>query len=147
MSSPSRIWLAAATGVRRAACSQHDEVAIERIEHGCAGLEADQHAAEVVPRSVGVAAAIDERVEPSARDRAKVERRRAERAVLLPSELAGWIARQSDDRCAEPSRARGRDGKAVAPRPTSPHSLESLTRGEVDDERRRAGQPRRSRRG
>ena len=124
-------------GNRRAACGvlADDEVAIERIEDHGARLEADQHAAEVVPGAVSVTAAIHERVEPSARDSAQVERRRAERAVLLPAELARRIARQSDDRRAEPCRARGLDGIAVPPRAAAPYRLEPLTRREVDDER------------
>ena len=45
---------------------EHDEVAVERVDDHRAGLEADEHAAEVVPRTVRVAAAVDVPVEAPA---------------------------------------------------------------------------------
>ena len=125
---------------------EHDEVAVERVDDHRAGLEAHEHAAEVVPRAVGVAAAVDVGVEAPAGDGAQVERRRPERPVLLPAEVPRRVARQPDE-SSVPSRvaADGADRLAVPRRAAAPHGLEPLARREVDDQRGRAA-PRRRRR-
>ena len=81
--------VAAATGVRRAAWSRHDEVAALGVGDDGAGLGADEQSAEVVPRAVGAPRAVDVGVDDTGGDGAQVERGGTERPVLVPAEPPG----------------------------------------------------------
>jgi hypothetical protein len=67
---------------------QLDELAPLGIGDDRSGFATHEQPPEVVPRPMGVDAAVDERVERAVRDRAQVERRRAERAELPPPQVA-----------------------------------------------------------
>src|SRR3989442_15306421 len=76
----------------------HHEVAPVDVSHNRSGLRADEEPAEVIPRPMGVTAAVEPGVEHARRHRAQVERGRPEGAVLPPAEVPARVARKADDR-------------------------------------------------
>src|SRR3954449_13626410 len=63
---------------------EHHELEVARLRDTDTGLAAHQQTAEVVPRRKPRWSAVDERVDGPCCDRAQVERRGAEHAVLVP---------------------------------------------------------------
>ena len=103
---PSSSGVAAATGVRRSACSSVTRSRPSRSTTDGTGLLAHEQAAEVVPRAVGVPRAVDVAVDHAAGHRAQVEGAGAERPELLPAQAVRRVARQADDRLAQHGGAR-----------------------------------------
>jgi hypothetical protein len=110
------------------------EVTVLLVDDHRTRLAAHEHPAEVVPRAVRVAAAVDVAVEAAGGDHAQVEGRGAEGAELPPAEVDRRPARQGDHRVAQVCHRRRRDRFAVERGALASHRFEPLPRGLVDDE-------------
>ena len=111
------------------------QVSAEGVGDGGTRLLTDQHAGQVVPRAVGIAAEVDVGVEASGRDSAQVEGGGAQRPHLLPPAVPGRPSRQPDHRSAEClDAAGGEDDVTVGPSATASHRFKGLSGGLVDDE-------------
>ena len=99
---PAASAVAAATGVRRSARPRVTRSRPAASTTTPARLLADEHAAQVVPGAVGVAAAVDVGVELAASHRAEVEGGRAQGPELAPAEV-GRAASRSARRRRRPS--------------------------------------------
>ena len=78
--------------------SEHHEFATKGIDDGHPGLLTHEHPGGVVPRAMRAGRTVDVAVEHPLCDRAQVERCCAERAELLPAEVAVGVAGHADDR-------------------------------------------------
>ncbi len=92
-------------------------------------------AAEVVPNSVRVDAAVDPGVEPAVGHPAQVERRSAQRPELPPAQRTRRHPRQPHHRPTQLDLTARHDRRAVTARSPTPHRLEAHATGQVHHHR------------
>ena len=112
----------------------HGQLAVVGVGDDRTRLGAHERPAQVVPHAVSRRAAVDESIEGALRDRAQVERGRAQGPELPPPERLGGQAGDGDQGLGDVVATRVAQGQTVDGRAPAPHGRVGAAVGQVDHE-------------